>query len=284
MRYESEYKLVATSRASSRLEHLNLSPLPSTKGENMTSEGIEVAQDELPEASMNALKYGPQSAEIEVIVAKFADRENNAVWSATFAETWDADAVAAAAGPVEAAASRARIEARDAGRTTDAGRVAVMNVARAELAARIAAMNAGVEADRGAAMNAAADAASKADRAAGREAPMGADWKAGRKASRKATRAEGREADWEADWNAAWKVDWNAARNAAWGLGAIAVGDLIGEAFTQGHYDLLTKSLMDFLAIVDETGPLLQERDLAIYFLQTMNGADAVAEAKRMLG
>lgn len=55
MRCENEYKLVATTRASTRLEHLNLSPFSSTKEENMTSEGIEVAQDELPKAAMNAL-------------------------------------------------------------------------------------------------------------------------------------------------------------------------------------------------------------------------------------
>jgi len=82
-------------------------------------------------------------------------------------------------------------------------------------------LHAARDAARHAARDAARDAAWKAARDAAREAARHAAWKAARDAAR----------------NAAWKAAWDATWNAAW---ALLVRDLIGDTFTQAHYDTLT--------------------------------------------
>lgn len=79
-------------------------------------------------------------------------------------------------------------------------------------------------------------------------APRDAPWDATRAAARAAAwnaaraagRATARNAVWDAVWDAAvWEPPWDAA----WGAVALVGRDLIGDTFTQAHYDLLTGPL-----------------------------------------
>ena len=74
------------------------------------------------------------------------------------------------------------------------------------------------------------------------------------------------------------------AAEPGWSVSAIAARDLIGDIFTQEQYDQLTKSMMDFLAIVDGTEPGSNERYLAIDLLRSLSGTEAVEAAKQSLG
>ena len=80
-----------------------------------------------------------------------------------------------------------------------------------------------------AARDAVRDAAWAAVWDAARDTAWDAAWNATRDTAWNATR----NATWDATWNAAW----NATRNATW---ALVVRDLIGDTFTQAHYDTLT--------------------------------------------
>ena len=82
-------------------------------------------------------------------------------------------------------------------------------------------------------------AAGDAVRDAARGAAWYAAWYAGRDAAGDAVRDAARGAAWYAAWDAvrdaAWDAAWNAVR-------ALTVRDLIGDTFTQAHYDTLTMS------------------------------------------
>jgi hypothetical protein len=80
-----------------------------------------------------------------------------------------------------------------------------------------------------------------AARDAARDAARGAARAAARDAARDAARGAAWDAAGGAAGDAAWEAAWDAAWGAAWGAaGALIIRDLIGDQFTQAHYDLLT--------------------------------------------
>ena len=82
-------------------------------------------------------------------------------------------------------------------------------------------------------------------RYAARDAALDAAWDAALDAARDAAL----DAAWYAAWYAAWDVAWDAVWHA---IRALLVRDLIGEKFTQAHYDLLTKSWRDVIGEFEE--------------------------------
>ena len=88
-----------------------------------------------------------------------------------------------------------------------------------------------------------------------------AAWDAAWGAALDAARDDAWDATWDAARDAAWGAAWGAARYDAWGAAwgaawgtalALVSRDLIGEKFTQAHYDLLTKAWRDVIGEFEE--------------------------------
>ena len=79
-----------------------------------------------------------------------------------------------------------------------------------------------------------------AEEARALDAARGAARGAARDAARGAALDAALDADRGAAWDAAWGAAWDAALDAAWDAGALMLRDLIGTAYTQEHYDIIT--------------------------------------------
>ena len=72
---------------------------------------------------------------------------------------------------------------------------------------------------------------------------------------------------------------WTLAMN----ISAVVLRDLIGGEFTQAHYDLLMRGLLDFMAIVNGSDPDSPLRELAVDLYSREGGQAAIDNARRTL-